>query len=203
MKKINIKIFNRGFTLIELLAVIVVLSVILVIAIPKIGNVMDETRKRSLQQSAESLLRKAKEVSMMQNEEEIVYTIENGAFSGEILKISGTLPNAGNIKINEDGTTEIAVHDDKYCALKSKKDDNVYVFDYDGYECRVTTPKSCFTYTKTSTEVTITDYDNTCDKDVIIPSKIEGLPVTTIGSYAFSNNQLTSVVIPSSVSSIE
>jgi prepilin-type N-terminal cleavage/methylation domain-containing protein len=45
MKKRIFKIFNNGFTLIELLAVIVVLSVILVIAIPKIGNVMDEPRK--------------------------------------------------------------------------------------------------------------------------------------------------------------
>lgn len=36
----------------------------------------------------------------------------------------------------------------------------------------------------------------------MIPSTIGGVPVTTIGSNAFSSNLLTSVTIPSSVTSI-
>jgi hypothetical protein len=50
--------------------------------------------------------------------------------------------------------------------------------------------------------VTITEYRGTV-KDVVIPERIGGLPVTTIGSQAFYNNQLTSVAIPGSVTSIE
>ena len=38
--------------------------------------------------------------------------------------------------------------------------------------------------------------------DVVIPSTIGGYPVTSIGRFAFSNNQLTSVTIPSSVTTI-
>ena len=38
--------------------------------------------------------------------------------------------------------------------------------------------------------------------DVVIPSEIQGYPVTSIGGSAFSNNSLTSVVIPNSVTSI-
>ena len=38
--------------------------------------------------------------------------------------------------------------------------------------------------------------------DVIIPSTIEGKPVTSIGEYAFSGRNLISVVIPNSVTSI-
>jgi len=38
--------------------------------------------------------------------------------------------------------------------------------------------------------------------DVKIPSKIQGLRVTHIGSYAFSNKNLVSVIIPNSVTTI-
>ena len=41
----------NGFTLIELLAVIVILAIILVIAIPKILNVIEETKKDSLKKT--------------------------------------------------------------------------------------------------------------------------------------------------------
>ena len=41
-----------------------------------------------------------------------------------------------------------------------------------------------------------------CGRDVIIPSTINGKPVTIIGEYAFSGNQLTSVTIPNGVTVI-
>ena len=43
----------NGFTLIELLAVIVILAIILVIAVPKILNVIEETKKDSLKNTAQ------------------------------------------------------------------------------------------------------------------------------------------------------
>ena len=36
---------NKGFTLIELLAVIVILAILMVIAVPKILNVIENSRK--------------------------------------------------------------------------------------------------------------------------------------------------------------
>ncbi|MEY9978263.1 leucine-rich repeat protein [Lysinibacillus sp. RC79] len=50
--------------------------------------------------------------------------------------------------------------------------------------------------------VAITGY-NGSSKDIVIPSEINGQPVVVIGTSAFFNNQLTSVVIPSSVTKIE
>ncbi len=60
-----------------------------------------------------------------------------------------------------------------------------------------------FTYTSNGSAITITDYPTSATGAVTIPSTIVGLPVTSIGSYAFYGcSGLTSVTIPSSVTSI-
>ena len=70
------------------------------------------------------------------------------------------------------------------------------------------TDESCFTTTNiNSTTVKITGYDATCGSDVIIPSVINGKTVTTLGGEnsdvaAFKDKGLTSVVIPTSVTTI-
>ena len=51
-------------------------------------------------------------------------------------------------------------------------------------------------------EITITDCDTSASGDLVIPSEIEGYPVTVIGNQAFRYNDLTSVTIPDSVTSI-
>ena len=72
-----------------------------------------------------------------------------------------------------------------------------------------TPPDNCFNFN--SGNGTITDYydneDNdilnpTCTRSVDIPNTIGGTPVTSIGTHAFSGNNLTSVTIPNSVTSI-
>ena len=63
-------------------------------------------------------------------------------------------------------------------------------------------PKTDFTYEKLDNGTwEITDYVGT-SKSVNIPSKIDGIAVTSIGNSAFWNNALTSVSIPNSVTSI-
>jgi hypothetical protein len=59
-----------------------------------------------------------------------------------------------------------------------------------------------FTYTIANNEVTITGYTGT-DTVISIPATIDGLPVTSIGGFAFHNSSITSVTIPNSVTSIE
>lgn len=64
------------------------------------------------------------------------------------------------------------------------------------------TPASAFTYTSDGSAVTITGYVGEY-ADVVIPSTIDGLPVTVIGSGAFTDcHSLTSILIPNSVTSI-
>ncbi len=69
-----------------------------------------------------------------------------------------------------------------------KADDSVY------------TDEKYFEFDKEKGE--ITGYKDYAPKDVVIPKTIEGVKVTSIGSKAFLNNQLTSVMIPEGVTNI-
>ena len=58
MKKI------KGFTLVELLAVIVILAVILIIAMPKISDVISNSKKASLEATAKTVASQAEKKLM-------------------------------------------------------------------------------------------------------------------------------------------
>lgn len=60
-----------------------------------------------------------------------------------------------------------------------------------------------FEYERNGSGVTITAYNNN-NSDIEIPAEIEGLPVTSIGNFAFrwGNNGVTNLIIPDSVTSI-
>ncbi len=61
------------------------------------------------------------------------------------------------------------------------------------------TDATCFTFSAG----TITDYSLSCTKNVVIPEKINGISITTIGWSAFASKSLTSLTIPNSVTTIE
>ena len=58
-----------------------------------------------------------------------------------------------------------------------------------------------FGFTVNNGQITITEYRGQA-RDVVIPERINGLPVVAIGEWAFADNQLTSVTIPNSVTHI-
>ena len=64
-------------------------------------------------------------------------------------------------------------------------------------------PASDFRFRERNGEITITGYNNEVKKDVVIPERINNLPVTVIGQFSFEGDELTSVIIPDSVTSIE
>ena len=198
---------NKAFTLIELLAVIVVLSIILVIAVPRVLNVIEEADKEAFRITGEQLIKGAKDrliYDMGETVEGKIYTIVDGAFVGDSIPMTGKLPDNGTINVTREGLTSIAVYNDTWCAKKYEDEDTIYVSK--DPDCQIYTPEpvadACFSRSTTGGYVTITGYDNACSNNPIIPSYIGGLPVRVIGAASYRFDHLTSVRIPDGVTSI-
>ena len=183
---------RNAFTLIELLAVIAILAIILVISIPKILDVI-ETSKINALKNAVKLIADSAEKKYTENE---AFDEEEDITCESISKLSSDDYKKCTITFDEEGKAKVNI------LCKNK---------FEGYECtgnsanvtcNMVTDEKYFTYVEVEGGIEITDYNEEGGKDVVIPSMIEGSNVISIGTRAFYNNQLTSVIIPNSVVSI-
>lgn len=101
---------NKGLTLVELLAVIVILGLLLIIAVPKIGDVVEDSRRNTFLGEAQGVYRAAKIKALD--------IADNGG--GLISSDDNELDMKGNkldycIVVNDDGDiTSITVSNGKY-----------------------------------------------------------------------------------------
>ena len=118
---------RNGFTLIELLAVIVILAVIALISTPIVLNIIDETKKGALQNTAYGII----EAGKLSYTDEMLETgkIDSTAFtyvdgvetsnpSGKKLEYKGKKPESGTLVINDEGKIALAIYYGNYCAEK-------------------------------------------------------------------------------------
>ncbi|MDD2435560.1 MAG: prepilin-type N-terminal cleavage/methylation domain-containing protein, partial [Bacilli bacterium] len=103
---------KSGFTLIELIAVIIILGIIMLIAFPVIGDLIDKSRMASYKNSMQGIIRSAeaeqsKKMAYGQLPKNIIYTYENGVVSVEPsdykLSYNGKKPQEGKIFVNTKG----------------------------------------------------------------------------------------------------
>ena len=78
---------------------------------------------------------------------------------------------------------------------------DIAVKDPDQVSTGIATATSAFTYVNHGDSIEITGFNNSVS-DVVIPSEIEGLPVTAISVGAFYLSTITSIEIPNTVTSI-
>lgn len=234
---------NKGFTLIEILAVIIILGVLLLIAVPSVTNYILESRKSayiSTIKSYETSVRN--KVNSLQysffdsdttyyvhvaNEKMekggnspfgnwidayvvLVYTGDGYEYYWTSVDESGQkveLKKTGEIK-NEDivADNKMIISNRKPVGMRSK----IVILDKNGnlieeqasLDITKEESKNCYTYTILNNEISISTYSASCPKDVIIPSTIDGLLVTTISDYSFSGKGITSVILPNSLKTI-
>ena len=125
MKKMKNK---KAFTLIELLAVIVVLALILLIAVPRVLKTISDSEKESFRLTGENLVKVVEDNTVLDSENNVLpktYTIEDGVFVGDSVPMSGELPDSGTIVVREDGSVSLAAKNNKYCIRKYYTNDKV------------------------------------------------------------------------------
>ena len=122
---------KKGFTLIELLAVIVILSIIMIIAVPKIINIIEEADRRAYENSVNLMVEAARlkyQTGTMKGEDiklPLTYIYEGNKQTnieevGELV-FKGDKANSGTITVNQEGkivVENLVSKNKKWCAVK-------------------------------------------------------------------------------------
>jgi len=119
---------KKGFTLVELLAVIVVLGVIALIAVPQILNVVEDSRKGAFKDSASGLLEAAEFYYTQYAGQDIELNLADKKVIKD-LNFKGTPPDGGTLYANKVGDFALQMYNAKYCAYKSYSDREVEIKD--------------------------------------------------------------------------
>ena len=94
---------KNGFTLVELLAVIVILAIILVIAVPKISDTIDNAKKGSMASSVKMIAAAAEREKMVQ--ETLGSTFTDTTCTGEWANLDSTQFSACSVTFDGDTAT--------------------------------------------------------------------------------------------------
>lgn len=154
----------------------------------------------------------------------LVLTDLQGETMNQSIKVEGMIEDGvGEMYIDVKGNVSFMVYNDEWCAVKDSNDNKITVEKKTDSNCVPPTPLYCFEFDHETG--TITDYygavydedfvwywddiwepilieeakDEKCNKNVVIPSVIDGVKVKNIGYRSFENNDINSVVIPDSV----
>lgn len=159
---------NKAFTLIELLAVIVILGVILLVAIPSVMNYIERSKRSAFKDSAYGLIDATQMYYASEyqdssaNIEVTCNKVSCLVDDNKTLEFKGKVP-SGTINITSTEDVSIKLTNDAYCAYKNVSDNEVTVTE--GNCDGITVDKG----TEGTTEIPITSLKN---MDLIIDSTV-------------------------------
>ena len=100
---------KKGFTLIELLAVILILGIIALIAIPTVNNIISEARYGAFKSSSDNIMKTVEQTcqaSLIKGENPTVSYIFTDGKSNDKIDVKGSLPNDGYIFLDRNCNVE-------------------------------------------------------------------------------------------------
>ena len=126
---------RNGFTLVELLTVIIILSLVLAIAYPKVSSLIENEKQRTFKLSVNSLINGAKNVCANYQSElnasEKTYKYIDNKFKcdTEILEMSnsGKFISPSIISYNKDCEISLSVENEEYKATKDYSDSDITI----------------------------------------------------------------------------
>ena len=170
---------KKGFTLVELLAVIVILAVILIIAMPKISDVIKNSKESSLETTAKLIASQA-EKKYTENQ-----VLDNSSTikCSDVAKISSNDYESCNITFDDKGNAKVSI-------VGKGKFEGMAVCNANKNSATVSSDCSAdakyFSYEEVVGGISITGYNIEGGTDVVIPSQIDGKTVVAIADYAFT-----------------
>ena len=116
---------------------IVILAIIALIATPIVLNIIEKARKSAFQDTTYDLI----ETARLEYTEGILdgdYASKSYKAPFEELKFSGSKPNGGTIVVGSDGKIAIAIHNNRWCAVKEYEESTVRMLPYEEENCKIT-----------------------------------------------------------------